>query len=90
MIATADDASVIGPEAARGFKRARLRQQWLAFTLVVPLALAMIGIGVWGQLAYGDPVPWPFLLRALAISAALLVRLDMPRTLRLTGRSLRD
>ena len=25
-----------------------------------------------------------------AISAALLVRLDMPRTLRLTGRSLRD
>jgi ABC-type transport system involved in multi-copper enzyme maturation permease subunit len=40
--------------------------------LIVPLALAMIGIGVWGQLAYGDPIPWPFLLRALAISAALL------------------
>ncbi len=46
MIATADDASVIGPEAARGFKRARLRQQWLAFTLVVPLALYLVTVFV--------------------------------------------
>lgn len=41
-------------------------------SLVVPLALTMIGIGVWGQVAYGDPIPWPFLLRALAVSASLL------------------
>lgn len=40
--------------------------------LVVPLALALVGIGLWGQLAYGDPIPWAFLVRALAISAALL------------------
>ncbi|MBL9012917.1 MAG: ABC transporter permease subunit [Myxococcales bacterium] len=40
--------------------------------LVVPLALALVGIGLWGQLAYGDPIPWTFLVRALAISAALL------------------
>jgi ABC-type transport system involved in multi-copper enzyme maturation permease subunit len=40
--------------------------------LVAPLALAMLGIGVWGQVAYGDPIPWPFLLRALAVSASLL------------------
>lgn len=40
--------------------------------LVAPLALAMIGIGAWGQVVYGDPVPWSFLVRALAISCALL------------------
>jgi ABC-type transport system involved in multi-copper enzyme maturation permease subunit len=40
--------------------------------LVAPLALAMFGISVWGQVAYGDPIPWPFMLRALAVSAALL------------------
>ena len=40
--------------------------------LVAPLALAMVGLGAWGQLAYGDPIPWPFLLRALAVGAALL------------------
>lgn len=40
--------------------------------LLVPLALAMIGIGAWGQLAYGDPIPWAFVARALAISASLL------------------
>ena len=40
--------------------------------LVVPLAIAMVGIGLWGQFAYGDPIPWPFVVRALAISAALL------------------
>lgn len=41
--------------------------------LVVPLALAMVGIGLWGQLAYGDAIPWPFLVRALAIGSALLL-----------------
>jgi ABC-2 type transport system permease protein len=41
--------------------------------LLAPLALAMIGIGAWGQLAHGDPIPWPFVGRALAISASLLL-----------------
>lgn len=41
--------------------------------LVIPLALAMVGIGAWGQFAYGDPIPWPFLARALLISASLLL-----------------
>ena len=40
--------------------------------LVLPLAAAMVAIGLWGQLAYGDPVPWEFLGRALAISTSLL------------------
>lgn len=40
--------------------------------LVVPLALALIGIGAWGQLAYGDPIPWAFTIRAFAIAASLL------------------
>ncbi len=40
--------------------------------LLVPLAIVMIGIGAWGQLAYGDPIPWTFVMRALAISASLL------------------
>lgn len=40
--------------------------------LVVPYALALVGVGVWGQLAYGDPIPWAFVARALAIGAALL------------------
>ncbi len=40
--------------------------------LVAPLAVAMLGIGVWGQLAYGDPIPWQFALRVFAVSAALL------------------
>lgn len=42
-------------------------------TLLAPLAIAMVGIGAWGQLAYGDPIPWPFVARALAISASLLL-----------------
>lgn len=40
--------------------------------LVVPLAAAMVVIGLWGQLAYGDPVPWQFLGHALAIATSLL------------------
>jgi ABC-2 type transport system permease protein len=41
--------------------------------LVVPLAAVMLGIGVWGQLAHGDPVPWSFVLRSLAVSSSLLL-----------------
>jgi ABC-2 type transport system permease protein len=41
--------------------------------LLAPLAIAMIGIGAWGQLAYGDPIPWSFVARALLIAASLLL-----------------
>lgn len=41
--------------------------------LLAPLALALVGIGLWGQLAYGDPIPWRFVADALAISASLLL-----------------
>ncbi len=41
--------------------------------LLAPLALAMVGIGAWGQIVYGDPIPWGFVGDALAISASLLL-----------------
>jgi len=41
--------------------------------LVVPLAAVMLGLGVWGQLVHGDPMPWSFLVRCLAVSSALLL-----------------
>lgn len=41
-------------------------------SLVVPLAAVLVAIGLWGQLAQGDPIPWSFVGRTLAISASLL------------------
>lgn len=41
--------------------------------LVVPLAVVMIGIGLWGHLFHADPVPWAFIGRCLAVSSALLL-----------------
>lgn len=41
--------------------------------LVIPLAAVMLAIGLWGQLFHGDPIPWPFLGRGLAVSATLLL-----------------
>lgn len=41
--------------------------------LVVPLAVVMTGIGLWGQLVHHDPVPWSFIGRSLAVSSALLL-----------------
>jgi ABC-2 type transport system permease protein len=41
--------------------------------LVAPLAIAMVGIGAWGQLVHGDPIPWSFVGRALAIASSLLL-----------------
>ncbi|HEY0839304.1 MAG TPA: ABC transporter permease subunit [Vulgatibacter sp.] len=38
--------------------------------LVVPLVVLMLAMGIFGRLAFGDAIPWGFLLRALAISAA--------------------
>jgi ABC-2 type transport system permease protein len=40
--------------------------------LLVPLALVLGGLALWGQLAHGDPIPWPFLGKSLLVSAALL------------------
>ena len=41
--------------------------------LIIPLTAVMIGIGIWGQLAHGDPIPWSFVMRSLAVSSALLL-----------------
>jgi ABC-2 type transport system permease protein len=40
--------------------------------LVVPLVIAMVGLGLYGQLGRGQAVPWAFMARSLVISAALL------------------
>ena len=40
--------------------------------LVLPLLVLMPGLAVAGSLASGQAVPWPFLARAMAVSAALL------------------
>ncbi len=40
--------------------------------LLLPLVAVLVGLGLWGQLVHGDPIPWPFLGRSLAVSAALL------------------
>ncbi len=40
--------------------------------LVVPLVLLMIGMGLAGQWAWGQEVPWPFLWRSVAVCTALL------------------
>lgn len=40
--------------------------------LLAPLAATLVGLGVWGQLAHGDPMPWGFVGRCLAVSASLL------------------
>lgn len=40
--------------------------------LLVPLCALMVGLGLYGQLAHGQEVPWPFIGRALLVSAALL------------------
>lgn len=41
--------------------------------IVVPLAIVLIAIGFWGQLGHGDPAPWSFIGRALAVSASLVL-----------------
>lgn len=41
--------------------------------LVVPLAVVMVGLGVWGQVVHDDPIPWAFIGRSLAVSASLLL-----------------
>jgi ABC-2 type transport system permease protein len=41
--------------------------------LVLPLAGVMVGIGVWGSLVHDDPIPWPYIVRSLAVSASLLL-----------------
>lgn len=40
--------------------------------LVVPLGLVMTALAAWGQLMHDDPIPWAFIGRSLAVSAALL------------------
>lgn len=41
--------------------------------LVLPLAALMLGMGVLARVAFGQDVPWYYLGRAIAISAALLL-----------------
>lgn len=41
--------------------------------LVVPLAVLMIGVTLVSRMAFGDPVPWTFVLRTLTVCTALLV-----------------
>lgn len=41
--------------------------------LVVPLVVVMVGIGLWGQVMYDDPIPWVFIGRSLLVSSALLL-----------------
>ncbi|MBM4062169.1 MAG: ABC transporter permease [Planctomycetes bacterium] len=40
--------------------------------LIVPLLVAMPAMAVFGALAFGQDVPWGFLLRGMAVSASLL------------------
>ena len=40
--------------------------------LVLPLAAVMLGLALLGRFAFGEAVPWAFLVRTLAICAALL------------------
>ena len=40
--------------------------------LLAPLVLLLPAMALWGRLAFGEPIPWAFLFRALAVSAALL------------------
>lgn len=40
--------------------------------LLLPLVLLLPAMAVWGRIVYGEPVPWSFLVRALAASATLL------------------
>jgi ABC-2 type transport system permease protein len=42
-------------------------------SLVLPLAIVMVGIGIWGQVFHADPIPWGFIGRSLAVSSALLL-----------------
>lgn len=41
--------------------------------LVLPLVVAMVVVGMWGQIAHGDPAPWGFMFRAMQISASLVL-----------------
>lgn len=41
--------------------------------LVVPLLVAMPAMAVFGSLAFGQAVPWDFLVRGMAVSTALLL-----------------
>lgn len=62
---------ILGHGASRG--------AWLAAALLVrslilyvPLAILVVGASLWGHLVYG-PMPWSFVGRVLAVTAALVV-----------------
>jgi ABC-2 type transport system permease protein len=40
--------------------------------LALPLVLLVAALAVYGRLAFGEPVPWDFLTRSMAVSTALL------------------
>lgn len=41
-------------------------------SLVLPLVLMLFGLGLVGRFAFGQAIPWGFLVRTIAVSAALL------------------
>lgn len=40
--------------------------------LIAPLAFLLVGLGVYGEVVLGQPLPWAFVIRSLVIAAALL------------------
>ena len=59
-----------GPLRRRSYLLALALTRW--FSLLAPLLVLFVGLAALGSLAFRQPVPWAYLLRATAIAAALL------------------
>lgn len=60
-----------GPLRRSSYLLALALTRWLS--LLVPLAVLFAGLAAFGSLAFGQAVPWTYLLRATAIAATLLL-----------------